>query len=209
MKKTKALALTATIAGSLVSGASFAELSANATLTSNYIWRGMTLSDDGLALHGGADWAHEKGVYAGVWGSTTDDGVDTDFEYDLYAGYSAEVGKGSIDIGVIRYDLVDADGADVTEFYLGGSMGPVSATYYVDSDNDTTYVTAAYGAEVQEYGINLYIGSWGDTADGSHYGVTVSREVSGFDISATLDMVDDDLGDETFFFVMASKSWDL
>lgn len=92
------------------------ELSANAALTSNYVWRGETLSDDSFALQGGANWSNESGIYAEIWGSTTDDGTDTDIEYDLYAGYNIEMDAATIDIGLVRYDLIDADDADVIEF---------------------------------------------------------------------------------------------
>ena len=186
-----------------------AELSANAALTSNYVWRGETLSDDSFALQGGANWSNESGIYAEIWGSTTDDGTDTDIEYDLYAGYNIEMDAATIDIGLVRYDLIDADDADVIEFYLGGSIGPVNAYYSIDNENDTTYITAAYEVEVQEYSINAYIGSWGDTLDGNHFGATLGREYSGFDISLSLDVSDEKLADDTLFFLMVSKSWDL
>ncbi|MGA1561914.1 MAG: TorF family putative porin, partial [Gammaproteobacteria bacterium] len=48
------------------------DLSGNMALTSNYIWRGVSQSDDDPAIQGGLDLAHESGVYAGVWASNVE-----------------------------------------------------------------------------------------------------------------------------------------
>lgn len=46
--------------------------SANIGAVSNYIWRGTTQTDDGAAIQGGLDVAHESGFYAGTWASNID-----------------------------------------------------------------------------------------------------------------------------------------
>ena len=51
----------------MVSLPTFASVSANVSIASDYIWRGMTQSD-GIAVSGGFDYAADSGFYAGIWG---------------------------------------------------------------------------------------------------------------------------------------------
>ena len=64
-------------------------LSFNLGLYSNYMFRGVALSD-GPAAQGGVDYAHSSGLYAGTWFSTIDPVVSASNhqEVDLYAGYA-------------------------------------------------------------------------------------------------------------------------
>ena len=55
-KTLNAIALGAAVAAALTSGAASAEVTANATVASNYIWRGVTQTSDGAAGQGGIDW---------------------------------------------------------------------------------------------------------------------------------------------------------
>ncbi len=47
-------------------------VSANIGVVSNYIWRGVTQTQDGPAVQGGLDYAHPSGFYAGLWASNVD-----------------------------------------------------------------------------------------------------------------------------------------
>jgi hypothetical protein len=49
-----------------------AGISGNITLTSDYIWRGVSQTTGDPALQGGVAYSHENGFYAGVWGSNVD-----------------------------------------------------------------------------------------------------------------------------------------
>ena len=64
-------------------------LSFNLGLYSNYMFRGVALSD-GPAVQGGIDYAHSSGLYAGTWFSTIDPlaSYGNHQEIDLYAGYA-------------------------------------------------------------------------------------------------------------------------
>lgn len=46
--------------------------SANIGAVSNYIWRGVTQTQDGPAIQGGLDYAHSSGFYLGTWASNVD-----------------------------------------------------------------------------------------------------------------------------------------
>lgn len=103
-------------------------------LVSDYRFRGVSQSDEGVALQGGFTVNHESGFYAGTWGSNLA-GWGTfggpNLEVDLFAGYATTVGSAGIDVGVTWY--MYPDGADNTDFFeayakLKGTAGPVALT---------------------------------------------------------------------------------
>lgn len=58
----------------------------NATLASDYIYRGIDQNDDQPALQLGADFGFANGFYVGAWGSNVDFGDSTNIEIDTYRG---------------------------------------------------------------------------------------------------------------------------
>ena len=111
----------------------------NIGVYSKYILRGITESpeNDGAAVQGGLDYAHDSGLYAGWWasslgytydeddpigdGSFADPDVSDGFENDFYAGYAPTFGDFGVDIGVIQYAYVSVDESNLTEAVLGVS----------------------------------------------------------------------------------------
>ncbi|WP_017666363.1 TorF family putative porin [Porphyrobacter sp. AAP82] len=109
-------------------------ITGSATLASDYRFRGVSQSDEGMAIQGGFTINHESGAYIGTWGSNLA-GWGTfggsSMELDIYAGYKIPVGEGTLDLGGTWY--MYPSGADITdfvEFYakLGGTVGPVGLT---------------------------------------------------------------------------------
>ena len=72
-------------------------------LVSDYRFRGVSQSDEGVAVQGGFTVNHESGFYVGTWGSNLA-GWGTfggpNLEVDLFAGYATTVGSAGIDVGV-------------------------------------------------------------------------------------------------------------
>ena len=118
-----------------LSGSALAELSANIAATSNYVWRGATQTDDGAAIQGGIDYAHDSGFYLGTWASNVDFGSGGEVEWDIYGGYAGEFNDFGYDLGVIFYAYPDSDDANFTELALGVSYKFLSAgiSYTVQS----------------------------------------------------------------------------
>ena len=83
----KALLTTAILTAAAIPAVSNAEMSANAGIVSDYVFRGIFQEDS--APYGGFDYGHESGFYAGVWGSD----VGLGLEVDLYFGYSGSFGE--------------------------------------------------------------------------------------------------------------------
>ncbi|MCK5889321.1 MAG: TorF family putative porin [Methylococcales bacterium] len=113
--------------------------SATVALTTDYVWRGVSQTNNEPAIQGSFDIAHDSGVYLGVWGSSYEFGDHASMELDVYAGFSREVDLGGValtyDVGVLRYEYTSASSANFTELYFGASVAPienlnVGAYYY-------------------------------------------------------------------------------
>lgn len=79
-------------------------------LTSNYVFRGVTFSDDGPAIQPYLE-AEVNGFYAGIWGSNVDfgPGGTDDYELDYYIGYRGETPGGfSYDINYALFTFDDS-----------------------------------------------------------------------------------------------------
>lgn len=94
--------------------------SANIGLFSEYVFRGITNSNEGPAVQGGFDYAHESGLYAGVWASNIEFGggpaTDTaSIEVDFYGGMTGSFANGiGWDVGLIYYAYPDQNEDELT-----------------------------------------------------------------------------------------------
>jgi len=114
-------------------------ISANVAMTSNYIWRGMTQTENSPAIQGGFDLDY-KGIYAGVWGSNVKFG-DTSMEFDAYGGYANEIFGLGYDVGYIQYMYPnDTKNLNFGEAYIGldydFKIVEISAKYSMGVDTD-------------------------------------------------------------------------
>ncbi|QIZ78514.1 TorF family putative porin [Ferrimonas lipolytica] len=125
-------------------------LSFNAALVSNYLFRGVTLSDDDFAGQAGADLEHESGLYAGIWGSSYDNGGDTEYEIDWWAGYGFDVNENvSLDFGVTRYYYADV-GGHTTEYYAGAGVYGLGLGVFYDETLESWYFEGNYDFDIAE-----------------------------------------------------------
>lgn len=129
------------LAAALLLGASFAqaEITANVALTTDYVWRGVSQSDEDPAIQGGLDYSHDSGFYLGAWGSNVDfdEAVadPADLELDLYGGYATEIAGIGVDLGVIGYQYPGASAdLDWAEYSLALSYDAFSASINYSND---------------------------------------------------------------------------
>lgn len=102
-------------------------------LVSDYRFRGVSQSDEELAVQGGLTVTHESGFYIGAWASNlagwgTFGGAN--LELDLYGGYKRAIGPATVDVGLTWY--MYPGGASLTDFAepyvkVSTTLGPVSA----------------------------------------------------------------------------------
>ena len=124
------------------------EIAGNVALVSDYRFRGISQSDEDLALQGGFDASWSPGFYVGIWGSTVDFdtnglGFDGSLELDYYAGFSSDINDSwSYDVGYMYYDYPGDDGGfgDYQEIYGSVSWNDLtvgvnySDDYYAETD---------------------------------------------------------------------------
>jgi uncharacterized protein (TIGR02001 family) len=127
------------------------DIAFNVAVTSDYVFRGVSQTDEDPAISGGVDLTAGS-FYAGAWASNVDFGDDTDAEIDLYGGYRTEAGGYALDFGVVGYLYVNAPGGadyDYVEFkaaasraigdFTGGIALYVSPDFF-GADDEATYL---------------------------------------------------------------------
>lgn len=97
------------------------EIAFNASLLSDYRFRGVSKSNNDIAVQGGLDWYSDSGIYTGAFASSVSDFRGSDVETNFYAGYSTESGGLIYDFGVTAY--VYPGGTNATYFETYGSVG--------------------------------------------------------------------------------------
>jgi uncharacterized protein (TIGR02001 family) len=96
------LALALTVVGS----AQAADISGNATLTSDYVWRGSTQTHGDPAVQAGMKVAGDSGFYASAWASNVEfaPGTHASSEYDFTLGWAGNVADDlALDASVLHY----------------------------------------------------------------------------------------------------------
>ena len=110
-------------------------ISGTAILVSDYRWRGVSQTDEELAVEAGVVVTHESGLYAAFWGSNLAGWGSfggANIELDLVAGYRFKpTESATLDVGLTYY--LYPGGADETDFFepyakLSGTIGPASLT---------------------------------------------------------------------------------
>ena len=169
----------------------FAATTASVSVSSMYLWRGMAISGPSPAVSGDIYFNHDSGAYAGIW--TSSEGVSGSHETDLNVGFAKKFGDFGIDIGYYEYlypehqtcattvvgtevvetcDTTSLSDSDASEYYIGGSFGPVSAKLLINTEETK----------------NMYLtidGMWGSF--GAHIGSTMNKvsdaEYTDFNVS--------------------------
>ncbi|MBI2313045.1 MAG: hypothetical protein HYU77_11150 [Betaproteobacteria bacterium] len=157
----------------------------NVGIYSQYIFRGLTQTNEDPALQGGLDYSHSSGFYAGAWGSniswlkenTTSATAPVasgtyntggSLELDVYAGFKGAIGKTDFgyDVGVLYY------------WYPGDTQAPGFAglPYHIKADT-----TEIYGALSWKWITAKLSYSLGDT-----FGVDDAKGTYYFDLGATV-----------------------
>ncbi len=223
------IVLATAVAAILTSGVVAADLSANAGVFSNYIWRGVTQTSDNAAGQGGIDWSDESGLYAGTWLSTITNGQ----ELDVYAGFAGEAGDIGYDVGVITYQYPLTPNINFTELYASGtfSIVTVGVAYTIDAasgnatgpfDSGDIYVNGSVDYTVGKSDVSVYAGTYMFENDGepdlvnigavqdldyTHFGASIGKD--GFTFAVDKNDFDGGNADNVRFTVSYSKDFEL
>lgn len=159
--RTLKLALAGAVGSLALAGAAQAQeapgidLSFNIGASTEYVFRGVSQTDEDPQVFGGVDATIGSIGYAGVWVSNVDFLDSTDFEFDIYGGVKPVVGAVTLDIGFVYYGYADQPtGADydyweakfgasipagpatvgVVAYYSPDFFGPVDEALYYEAN---------------------------------------------------------------------------
>jgi len=160
--------------------------SANVSLTTNYLYRGISQSGTKPAVQGGFDYAGASGLYIGAWGSSiswlSDEyatgaapagAMNAGLELDTYGGYKGTAGATSYDVGFLRYNYPGNYNsgfvkADTNEIY-GAVTYSIVTVKLSDSLGDTFGTANAKGTTYFDVSANYPVPDTTYTL-GAHYG---------------------------------------
>jgi uncharacterized protein (TIGR02001 family) len=171
--------LPAALATALLAGATVAqaemEISGNVALTSDYKFRGISQSNEDIAVQGGFDLGWDNGIYIGTWASSVDfdvssadGGLNGSLELDYYVGWASDIGDSGfgIDVGYLYYDYPGDDGVEGDYQELYGSLSwndlavgvAYSDDYYAETDT-FWYYYADYSLGINDmFTIDFHVG---------------------------------------------------
>lgn len=125
--------------GSVAMATAEGKLSATATVSNMYLWRGIDLGQGAAAVSGDLIYSM-AGAYGGVWMSSGDSSLGQ--EYDLFAGYNAKLGDVTVDLSLWNYNYSGRNFLDVPN---------------VIKNNDTTGELSEVVLSVSAYGANVSV----------------------------------------------------
>ncbi len=143
-------------------------LSFNAAVVSDYVFRGISQTNFKPAFQAGADYKFgDSGFYIGGWGSNVDYGSELghDFEVDLYVGFNTDLNDDwNLDLNLTRYSYLGGnDGFDINYNELIGVV-----TY-----NEMLTFTVGYANNYSNGDITqLYLGVGGTWDVGNGFNLT-------------------------------------
>jgi len=198
----------ATVAALAVPAVSFAadsSVSFNASVVTDYRYRGISQTRLKPAVQGGVDFT-AGAFYLGGWASTIkwikDGGGDANVEIDLYGGYKGEISKGlGYDIGLLTYQYPSNGlnpSANTLEIYGAVTAGPVTAKYSHSTTNlfgfanskGSGYLDISATFDVGGFAVTPHVGRQTVKNNGAYsytdYSLAISKEVAGITWSATL-----------------------
>lgn len=168
----------------LVAGVSAvqAQVTGNASLTSDYRFRGVSQTQNAPAVQGGVDFAHSSGFYAGNWNSSISSELypgAAGVENDVYAGFKKDFGGITVDAGVLGYMYPRATtDTNTTEVYVGASYNVLSVKY---SRSLTNYFGVADSKNSSYIQADANVPVTGKLSAVAHYGRTSVANNSALD----------------------------
>ncbi|WMP18864.1 TorF family putative porin [Thiothrix lacustris] len=138
------------------------DVSASVGVANMYLWRGYDLGKGSAVVSGDLKATHSSGAYAGIWGSSGDATLGS--EYDLYAGWGGKVGALDVDASLWSYVYPSSDigAGKLVDAVVSAGYGPVKGTLYEavkgDDANEYRYMTLGYtkGKYSAMYGQHSY-----------------------------------------------------
>ncbi len=200
------IATSAMVALTSMPSVALADVAYNVGAFTDYRYRGISQTRLKPALQGGVDFSN-AGFYLGAWASNIkwikDAKGDSNVELDLYGGYKGQLAKDlGYDVGVLTYIYSGnklSPSANTTELYGALTFGPVTAKYSHSTTNlfgfarssGSGYLDLSATFEVADgWSVAPHVGVQSVRRNSNFsytdYSVTLSKDFSGFVVSAAL-----------------------
>jgi uncharacterized protein (TIGR02001 family) len=187
-------------------------ITGNVSLTSQYRLRGISQTEEDIALQGGITVAHSSGFYVGTWASNLSGFGSfggSNLELDLIGGYTKTFGSVTVDGGIIYY-VYPGTGGDFDFFDLSANVsvpiGPVKAKVAVlyapedkalgGKDNIWVYSDLAFPIEDTPITLKAHVG-YTDGAlggpDGTYLDYAVGVDVAIKNLTPNVSYIDTDI----------------
>jgi len=176
----------------------------NASLTTDYTWRGISLSNGTPAIQGGFDYANGT-LYAGVWGSTIDfgDAYTADLEVSYYTGLAGALKNGvSWNVTATYFDYPGAGSEELSGLALSGGLSYsfdtglwVGTEGAFSPDEESVYNSLQAGyALSSSLSLDGAIGSYASETDGDYADWSIGSTLSLGGAAIDLRYSDTDIG---------------
>ncbi len=162
-------------------GANTNKTTKNVALVSDYVWRGLTRTDNSPALQLGMNYKNGS-AYSGVWFSNVenqDGGEGAPVEMDVFFGYDFNFGAFNLDLSVNTFNYLNDSDQDLTEFSVGTNLNKnlklkvnreVKTNYWYPELNYEKYLPHHFYLDAQ-------LGMW-DFDDGSDNAISARLELA-------------------------------
>ena len=164
-------------------------LHADAGVTSDYVWRGLTQTNGRPAVQGGLEYVTGSTWYFGAWVSNTSYGENgqNSPEVDYYVGMTGKGNSTAYDIGMINYTYPESSGDGFTELYFSFILEKYSFKYSTSSDVGT-YVEAntTYKLSIrQDTVLKFHVGNYQLNHGSDYVDANVTLTISEFSLSVS------------------------
>ncbi len=180
-------------------------VSGTLTLATDYVFRGISQTNENPSVQGSFDYGHACGVYAGVWASNID--FADSIEIDWYVGFTNAIGELTYDLTAFFYSYPGADDnaaeMDYWEFHVGlfyeikmplaptiGVAYDYSPDFFGEDDTAHHYSSSLDLTLPYDFGLGATVGYQDVTGDKTSPGgfdyawwkISLSKELEGFEL---------------------------
>ncbi len=179
-----ALALSALLAGTANAG----ELSGDVGLVSDYVFRGVSQSNQNPAAQAGLSYSFDNGFYFGTWASQVDFNTRADAEVDFFVGYGFDISENVVaDVQALRYVYPGEGSLNYNELVFNLSI------------RENLSVTLAYTDDIYNFDVDgYYVGVGYDFALPGELTLTPTLGYSGFSSGVFFDDDGNSLGSQSY-----------